>query len=205
MAKSRFGCTATEKPTLQQDSRGARKSVNNLILAGVSPLPFVDIHPPKTHYFASRWGFTIAIWPLPFGYIYTLIWIFCFSLGFYHCHLTMAIRMHTPSYAPITTHWPILVLLAGVSPLPFYHGLLYRYSFISTHTRSRVHPLPSTDPLFCFSLGFYHCHLETRFAGPWPGQPRCQPSLWKCIYTKGNFKMAMVKPQRKAKEWVSGW
>ena len=108
----------------------------SLLLAGVSSLPFdhclsiytsliYTLYPPPTDSFASRWGFTIVILPLPFVYIP------------FHIH------PHTLSYTPSTFHRPIILLLAGVSTLPFNQGHLYIDTFIYTHTFI----FPSTAPL----------------------------------------------------------
>ena len=108
----------------------------SLLLAGVSSLPFdhclsiytsliYTLYPPPTHYFASCWGFTIVILPLPFVYIH------------FHIH------PHTLSYTPSTFHRPIILLLAGVLPLPFNQSHLYIDTFIYTHTFI----FPSTAPL----------------------------------------------------------
>ena len=119
-----------------------------LLLAGVSSLPFdhclsiytsliYTLYPPPTHYFDSRWGFTIVIFPLAFVYI----------------------RYTHPSYTPSTLHRHKILILAGVLPLSFFHWHLHIYIFIYSLTHCHIHPLLSTDPLFCFSLGFHHCHF----------------------------------------------
>ena len=89
--------------------------------------------------------------PPPFSCIHWVLWcicrdtpsknlLFCFSLGFHHCHLTIAICIL------ICSHMNIL-LFAGVLPLPFYHGHWYTYTLICTH----YHPLNHT---FAFRWGF---------------------------------------------------
>ena len=157
------------------------------------------------YYFASRCGFTIAIWPQPFVYIYTSCARFCFSLGFYHCHFPIAIGIYTPSFAPTTIHWPIIVLLAGVLPLPFYHCILHRYTFIywaDAWVGLVKHPKSE------YPNGNGKTPARSKIMGQWKvegvHESGCE-CIWNCIYTKGKGKMAMVKPQREAKEWESGW
>ena len=111
---------------------------------------FEDIHLPKTNYCASRCRFTIAISSLPVLRMHALLCEFCFSLGFYHCHFTVAICLCAVSYALTTIHSHTILLPAAVLPFQFEQCLLKRYAFDVLQIRSHMHLL-SLPTKYCAS------------------------------------------------------
>ena len=135
----------------------------------LGPSLVYTLYPPPTHYFDSRWGFTIVIFPLAFVYI----------------------RYTHPSYTPSTLHRHKILILAGVLPLSFFHWHLHIFiSYTVSHTviytlyfplthyfASRwgftivILPLPSVDIHL-----HMHLHLHSPLyrtsnprGGPWEG------------------------------------
>ena len=56
--------------------------------------------------------------------------------------------IHTPSYHDFASRWGFTIAILPW-PLAYLHP--------------RLHPIPSTQPFFCFSLGFHHCHFTFAF------------------------------------------
>ena len=95
----------------------------------------------------------------------------------------------------------MILLPAAVLPLRFEQCLLNRYTFDMPYIRSHVHLLSPTTKYCASRWGFTIAIWLVDF---WiPGQAR--PGLSLAYESVGNCKMAMVKPQREAKEKVSGW
>ena len=157
-------------------------------------LVFIVYLKTKTYYCASRCRFTIAISSLPVLRMHALLCEFCFSLGFYHCHFTVAICLCAVSYALTTIHSHTILLPAAVLPFQFEQCLLKRYAFDVLQIRSHMHLL-SLPTKYCASRwGFTIAILFVDF---WiEGQAR--PGLSLADESVDNCKMVMVKPEREA-------
>ena len=134
----------------------------------------LHIYRPSYEYFAFRWGFTIAILPWPLVYIHRHMHplpatepFFCFSLGFYHCHFTIALCIDTVSYA-----FPSALGYTLYLSLTYYFAFRWGFTIAIWPLDFGYLTRPAQESAQYMKVHLYKRQGQASPGQPWPAQAR---------------------------------